>query len=214
MQQEYDRLIALGKSRGPKKGYHKHRVVPGYDGGQYGTDNLAYLTRAEHIAVHRLRWQLQNNWRDLLACKLLGEKLTDEEWNTCARNGGVLTGRLHAINKTGVCGRSKEQMSIDGKKSAAVARLETRVKGGKTAGSRLKSAGKGIFGISLEQDKLNRAKGGRIQGARIAYRDRVKGVLGTRWATDGKRHVRLKFTGSLPLGFRFGRLTPWQTSSP
>jgi hypothetical protein len=206
---EYDRLITLGRSRSPRKGYHKHRVIPGYEGGEYTADNLAYLTRAEHIAVHRLRWQLLGNWRDLLACKLLGEKLTDEEWNTCARNGGALTGRLHAINRTGVCGRSKEQMSIDGKKSAAALSKETRSRGGKTAGNNLKALGKGIFGIQPEQDKLNRVKGGRISGARISYRDRVKGSLGTKWATDGKDHLRLKPTDDIPVGYRLGRLTPW-----
>jgi hypothetical protein len=202
---EYDQLIALGKSRGPSKGYHKHRVVPGYEGGKYTADNLAYLTRAEHIAVHRLRWERLNNWRDLLACKLLGDKLSDDEWDTCARNGGILTGQFHAINKTGVCGRSQEKMSADGKKGGAAVSKDTHIRGGKTMGNRLKATGKGIFGIPPEQDKLNRAKGGRIQFLKLSYYDRVKGVLGTKWITNGNRNIRLKSGESIPQGFRLGK---------
>jgi hypothetical protein len=207
----YEFLLALGQSRKPARKYHRHRIVPGYQGGKYIASNIAYLTRAEHIEVHRLRFALFGNYRDLLACKLLGEKLSDEEWKLCARNGGAVTGKMHAKNRTGVCGRSKEQMSCDGKKSSAAISKETRSRGGKTTGNWLKANRLGIFGIPPQQDYLNRAKGGRIQGARISYHDRTKGMLATRWATDGERHLRLKSTDIIPQGFRLGRATPWQT---
>ncbi len=207
----YELLLALGKSRKPARKYHKHRIVPGYEGGKYVASNIAYLTRAEHIEVHRLRFALFGNWRDLLACKLLGEKLSDEEWDLCAKNGGHTAGKKHAENRTGVCGRSKEQMSRDGKKGSAAISKETRRRGGKTTGNWLKANRLGIFGIRPDIDRENRAKGGRISGARLTYHDRTKGSLATRWVTDGECHLRLKSTDIIPEGFRLGRLTPWQT---
>jgi len=201
----------LGKSRRRKKGYHRHRIVPGYEGGKYIAENIIYLTRAEHIAIHRLRWKLFGNHRDLLACKLLGEKLTDQEWDICARNGGMISGQSQAKNKTGVCGRSKEQMSIDGKKANAALSKETRIKGGKTTGNWLKVNQLGIFGIPPDVDRENRAKGGRITASKWSYEIRTKGIVGTRWVTNGTEHLRLKTTDVMPEGFRLGRMTPWQT---
>ncbi len=185
--------------------------MPGYEGGKYVASNIAYLTRAEHIEVHRLRFALFNNYRDLLACKLLGEKLSDEEWSFVAQSGGKTTGKMFREKRIGVCGRSKKQMTIDGKKAAAAVSRDTRIRGGKTAGTNLKANGRGIFGIAPEQDYLNRAKGGRITATKWSYETRTKGILGTRWVTDGNRHLRLKPTDSMPEGFRLGRLTPWQT---
>ncbi len=209
--QRYKFLLALGQSRKPARKYHKHRIVPGYEGGEYVASNIAYLTRAEHIEVHRLRFALFGNYRDLLACKLLGEKLSDEEWKLCARNGGLAAGKMQAQNRTGVCGRSKEQMSRDGRKSSAAISKETRSRGGKTTGNWLKANRLGIFGIPPDVDRENRAKGGRIAATRFSYEIRTKGSLGTRWATNGKEHLRLKNTDIMPEGFRLGRLTPWQT---
>lgn len=213
MLDEYKKLIAIGRVRKAKKGLHRHRIVPGYKGGKYNSENVIYLTRKEHIRIHRLRWLLFANRRDLLACRLLGERLTDDEWILCAKVGGFISGRAHAENRTGVCGRSKLKMSTDGKKAIKSMSIETRIRAGKITGNWTKTNRKGIFGISPIQARINCAKGGHIAGTKLSQWDRTKGVVKTRWITNGEHHLRLKSTDIMPEGFRLGRLTPWQTPS-
>jgi hypothetical protein len=204
---QYQALLILGSSRKPAKRYHRHRIIPGYAGGKYTQNNIAYLTRLEHIKVHRLRYKLYLDRRDLLACKLLGDALSEVEWLACAREGGRVTGAMFKREKRGVCGRTKKQMSIDGRNAAAFTPLEARRRGGKVTGSLMRRTKKGIFGIPPKQDKINRAKGGRVAGTLISYHDRTKGVIGTVWATDGKSNLRLKPADKIPKGFYFGRST-------
>lgn len=46
---------------------HKHRIVPGYMGGTYDEDNIAYLTPMEHADAHNLLYCLYKNKEDKLA---------------------------------------------------------------------------------------------------------------------------------------------------
>ena len=64
------------------------------------------------------------------------------------RKGGKISGQKHKENRTGVCGRSKEQMSEDGKKAA----------------QKNKKNGTAIFGIPKEQKINNSKRGGKIGG--------------------------------------------------
>lgn len=203
----HDELVNQACPRGQetKRGYHKHRIVPGYQGGEYSDGNVVLLTRTEHIEIHLLRWVMFDNHRDLLACKLLGENLSDVEWLTCARRGGAAAGTILRDTGRGVCGRSKEKMSSDAKKANAAMPMSARIVGGKISGARLKLHGLGIFAISKEQNSLNGKKGGAISGRRIKYEDRVKGSIRTTWFTDGLTNLRLRETAAIPDGFRPGR---------
>jgi hypothetical protein len=64
-------------------------------------------------------------------------------------------GLKHKENKTGVCGRSKEKMSEDGKK------------GGKISGQKTYELSIGLFGLSLEQQKENQIKGGKVVTSQV-----------------------------------------------
>lgn len=65
----YESLIRRGKTRTKQKrdGLHKHRIVPGYDGGKYIAENITLLTRKEHRLVHLLRYKLFGRYGDAVA---------------------------------------------------------------------------------------------------------------------------------------------------
>jgi hypothetical protein len=64
-------------------------------------------------------------------------------------------GLKHKENKTGVCGRNKEQMIEDGKK------------GGKISGQKTYELSIGLFGLSMEQQKENQIKGGKVVTSQV-----------------------------------------------
>lgn len=70
------------------------------------------------------------------------------------RIGGRIGGRTNALNKTGVCGRTPEQMTTDGRKGG---RIGGRISGS-VVGRRHKEKGTGIFTPGMQ------AVGGRITG--------------------------------------------------
>lgn len=67
-----DNLIKEGSSREWFVGCHKHRIVPGYKGGEYAEGNVVYLTQKEHYIVHYLMWKLFRDSRDKRAYKMIG----------------------------------------------------------------------------------------------------------------------------------------------
>jgi len=82
-----------------------------------------------------------------------------------ASRRGIINGLKHKQNKTGVCGRSKEQMSKDGKKATERARelgvgvygftLEQNSKNGKKGVKKAKELGVGIFGLTFDERSKN-----------------------------------------------------------
>lgn len=68
----YNLILEEGKKREYFEGCHKHRIIPGYLGGAYVKDNLAFLTQKEHSIVHFLRWKLFHNLEDKRASKMIG----------------------------------------------------------------------------------------------------------------------------------------------
>jgi len=63
VEQEYNELIRRASGRDFVKGLHKHRINPGYSGGEYVPGNVLFLTRQEHIQIHRLRHGMLGNHR-------------------------------------------------------------------------------------------------------------------------------------------------------
>lgn len=71
----YERALQSTYDQSPAEwftGCHKHRIVPGYNGGDYVEGNVVYLTQSEHRLVHWLRWKLFKDSRDKRAYKMIG----------------------------------------------------------------------------------------------------------------------------------------------
>jgi hypothetical protein len=83
----YQNLIQRGLSRESFDGCDKHRVIAGYEGGEYIEGNIAYLTRREHRIVHALRWILFNRWEDFQAARVLGQRNYKGPWNKGKKTG-------------------------------------------------------------------------------------------------------------------------------
>lgn len=83
----YDALIERGLSRESFENCDKHRVLAGFEGGEYEIGNIAYLTRREHRLVHVLRWILFANWEDFQAARVLGQKNYKGAWNKGKKTG-------------------------------------------------------------------------------------------------------------------------------
>ena len=61
------------RSRVYFEGCHKHRILPGYLGGEYYVDNVLFLTQREHSIIHFLRWKIYGDSRDKRAYKIIGK---------------------------------------------------------------------------------------------------------------------------------------------
>ena len=48
-----------------------HRIVPGYEGGEYVEGNCVELSYTQHLMWHFAEWQRKGNWQDLRAWKLM-----------------------------------------------------------------------------------------------------------------------------------------------
>jgi len=86
---------------------HKHRIVPGYEGGGYVEGNVVELTPTQHAMWHFAEWQRKNNWKDWCAWRGLA-KLIDhaEALKIVARNGVLeVCKKLHEERLP--CGKSK-----------------------------------------------------------------------------------------------------------
>jgi hypothetical protein len=75
-----------------------------------------------------------------------GGNFSLEQKSKSGKMGGKISGKKSKENKTGVCGRDKEQMSEDGKKG----------------GQKAKELGLGIFSLSPEQRSENSKKAGKL----------------------------------------------------
>jgi len=53
-------------------GCHCHRIVPGYAGGEYVTENVLYMTQTQHSKAHWLRWKIYGDIRDKRSYKMIG----------------------------------------------------------------------------------------------------------------------------------------------
>lgn len=73
---------------------HKHRIIPGYEGGEYTDGNVINLTPTQHAMWHFAEWQRKGNWQDKLAWQRLIAQCTNEEAVRIAQSeGGKKGGR-------------------------------------------------------------------------------------------------------------------------
>ena len=66
----------------PKKGYHRHHIVPKFLGGTDEVDNLVYLTPEEHAQAHLDLYEKYGRKEDIGAYRMLhGEIIKKQERN-------------------------------------------------------------------------------------------------------------------------------------
>lgn len=178
----YNNLIARGCNRyrmgiQSSHGMHKHRITPGYMGGEYISENISILTRQEHRIVHKIRYRLWRNWRDNAAAAFLGGKLTDEQVLEIQHNasvaGGRRSGALNRELKRGICGMSPAERSAAGRKGAL----------------KLVAEGRGIHGQSKEQLRQNQMKAVAAKNERVLRDPMFKQML-----TDNGKKQNKKLT--------------------
>lgn len=58
---------------------HKHRIIPGYEGGEYTEGNVIELTPTQHAMWHYAEWLRKENHEDLIAWKGLSKLISHEE---------------------------------------------------------------------------------------------------------------------------------------
>lgn len=86
----YDHILKRAENRKKQKrdGLHKHRIVPGFEGGQYISENIVLLTRKEHRIIHKLRYKIFGKWQDIASYLKLGG-INCQAWNK-----GIKTGQI------------------------------------------------------------------------------------------------------------------------
>jgi len=58
---------------------HKHRIKPGYEGGEYVEGNNVELTVIQHAMWHFAEWQRKGSWQDRVAWKALAGISSQED---------------------------------------------------------------------------------------------------------------------------------------
>lgn len=130
------------------KGFHIHRIVPGYLGGKYQIGNMIALYHDDHVLIHKYRWLKYKDIRDYTAYKMLLEKrcLTAYERSSL---GGLVSGQFKNSEF------QREQGRKGGKKGLGPhIDLEkyslSRVSGGKASANKCKETKKGSLYIKVE----------------------------------------------------------------
>lgn len=83
---------------------HKHRIKPGYEGGEYVEGNVIELTVTQHAMWHFAEWLRKGNWEDELAWKFLSKQITlSEVQERAVRLGSKRGGEITKERKVGIC---------------------------------------------------------------------------------------------------------------
>ena len=80
---------------------HKHRIIPGYEGGQYVEGNVVSLTLTQHVMWHFAEWTRKRNVQDLVAYRMLSGQIEREEGiEILIREGGRKGGKYERTPET------------------------------------------------------------------------------------------------------------------
>jgi general stress protein YciG len=105
----------------PNERTHKHHIIPRYMGGTDDPENLVEVSVTQHAMFHFCNYQLWGNGEDRLAWRGLAGLITPDDAALEAQAlGRKKAGNKNKENKTGVCGRSPEKMSEDGRKGGKI----------------------------------------------------------------------------------------------
>lgn len=83
---------------------HKHRIVPGYEGGEYTESNVVHLTPTQHAMWHFAEWQRKGRWQDRVAWRGLAGLASSEE------------SRLEAMSNAWKCRKTTKHSDLTRKK--------------------------------------------------------------------------------------------------
>lgn len=67
---------------------HKHRIVPGYDGGEYTEENVVKLTPIQHAMWHYAEWVRKGDYRDFCAYKMILGDVNNPEFRSARSSIG------------------------------------------------------------------------------------------------------------------------------
>ena len=93
---------------------HKHRIKPGYEGGEYCEGNVVKLSVTQHAMWHFAEWQRKGNWEDHTAWRVLVGQISPSEATLFAmKQGGRITStKLHSL-------KDSDGKSVHAKKMSA-----------------------------------------------------------------------------------------------
>ena len=105
---------------------HKHRIVPGYEGGKYVEENVVKLTPTQHAMWHFAEWQRKGQWQDEKAWRGLAgltkkKDLVREILSIAGKKGGG-RGRGRVVTLEG---KESRRRAMLGKKKNDVMRLNS-----------------------------------------------------------------------------------------
>lgn len=188
--------IYLTSPAEPFVGCHKHRVVPGYQGGTYSNDNIVYLSQKQHSLVHWLRWKIFGDTRDRRGYKMIGvgpSGLSHEDrvehGYMCQKqkigiHGLSLDKRQDIGNKTFKI--QKEEYELTGKKnffywSTKEGRRERASLGGKTSYKTNEA-------FLSQQSSFKDQSKAKLYGAMAGKKQATNGMSNKRFKTDDERN--------------------------
>ena len=96
---------------------HKHRIVPGYQGGEYAEDNVVDVHTVRHAMWHFANFQLWGNEEDRIAWRGLAGIVTHEEavFEACSlggKRGGSKGGKNQPIEvKREICKKMRMHLT-------------------------------------------------------------------------------------------------------
>jgi len=103
---------------------HKHRIIPGYEGGEYFLDNVVKLSITQHTMWHFAEWTRKKNVQDLVAYKMLSGQCNKKEGIALLLSeAGKKGGRYIRTDKT----KEKLRQAQLGRKLDAKTRAKMRV---------------------------------------------------------------------------------------
>lgn len=149
------------------KGYHIHRIKPGYEGGKYEIGNMVAVSIAVHVQLHKDRYEQYGDKRDYTAFKLMEEKrgLTSYERSSL---GGTISGQF----------KNSEFQSAQGKKGGSKG-LGEHVNKEKYAESRV------FGGIASAQKAKEQKKGSLYMRVICEFCNKDIRLTDKRWHKEG-----------------------------
>lgn len=130
---------------------HKHRIIPGHEGGEYTDENVILLSPVQHAMWHFAEWQRKGKWEDRVAWRALAGLASQEETITAVLSEAGKKGSRW--NKDPANRHLK--MHRKGKRHNEEARRKMR----EAHKHRLRNPGDQLKKISKEQRAINAKKG-------------------------------------------------------
>jgi hypothetical protein len=180
----------------PFEGCHKHRIIPGYEGGTYDSKNVVYLSQKQHSLVHWLRWKLFRDTRDRRGYKMIGigpSGLSYEDrvnHGLMCRDKGIGMHSLSLDKRQDIGNKTfkiqKEEYELTGKKnffywSTKEGRRERASLGGKTSYKTNEA-------FLSQQSAFKDQSKAKLYGAMAGKKQATNGIQNKRFKTDEERN--------------------------